>query len=175
MAETESPPFGPLTRGRDETGRPDRLWTGLEPLTHGKGLPCSASSGLYGFGVPHTRQGHARLKNRRRPLLTPPHMPKAHRMPWSNPALSGQIAHMPRARRNLWAESPKPSPQRAKAHKATPVHGKPPPLWVQGPKTGEKKGGKPGKRARPPTVSRLYTTDGVFFSPCTERSVLQCS
>lgn len=62
-----------------------------------------------------------------------------------------------------------------RAHKAIPVHGKPPPLWVQGPKTGEKKGGKPGKRARPPTVSRLYTTDGVFFSPCTERSVLQCS
>lgn len=114
MAETESPPFGPLTRGRDETGQPDRLWTGLEPLTHGKDLPCSASSGLYGVGVPHTRQGHARLKNRRRPLLTPPHMPKAHRMPWNNPALSGQIAYMPRARRNLWAESPKPSPQRAK-------------------------------------------------------------
>ena len=74
MVETESPPFGPLTRGRDETGQPDRLWTGLEPLTHGKGLPSSASSGLYGVGVPHTRQGHARLKNRRRPLAHPsPH------------------------------------------------------------------------------------------------------
>ena len=69
MAETESPPFGPLTRGRDETGRPARIWTGLEPLTHGKGLPCSASSGLYGIGVPHTRQGHARRKIRRRPLV----------------------------------------------------------------------------------------------------------
>lgn len=102
----------PHTRqGRNRAARSD---LGLEPLTHGKDLPCSASSGLYRIGVPHTRQGHARLKNRRRPLLTPPHMPKAHRMPWSNPALSGQIAYMPRARRNLWAESPKPSPQRAK-------------------------------------------------------------
>lgn len=66
--------FESLTHGRDETGRPVRIWTGLDPLTHGKGLPCSASSGLYGFGVPHTQQGHARLKNRRRPLAHPsPH------------------------------------------------------------------------------------------------------
>ena len=68
--------------------------TELEFPTRGKGTPGSRTAG----GL----------------WLTPPHMPEAHRMPWSNPALSAQIAHMPRARRNLWAESPKPSPQRAK-------------------------------------------------------------
>lgn len=175
MAETESSPFGPLTRGRDETGQPDRLWTGLEPLTHGKGCPVRPRPGCTelefltrGKGTPGSRTAGG--------LYSP--LPTCQRHTGCLGAILPYLARLLtcQGRAGTYGRKAQSLPHSVpRAHKATPVHGKPPPLWVQGPKTGEKKGGKPGKRARPPTVSRLYTTDGVFFSPCTERSVLQCS
>ncbi len=113
MVETESPPFGPLTRGRDETGRPVQIW-GWSPSHTVRACPVRPRPGCTELEFPTRGKGTPGSRTAGGLWLTPPHMPEAHRMPWSNPALSAQIAFMPRARRNLWAESPKPSPQRAK-------------------------------------------------------------
>ena len=161
-----------------------------------QGRNRAARSDLDMVGTPHTRQGLALFglvrvvriwssphAARARPAQEPPAafgspLPTCQR---HTGCLGAILPYLPRlltcqGRAGTCGRKAQSLPHSVpRAHKATPVHGKPPPLWVQGPKTGEKKGGKPGKRARPPTVSRLYTTDGVFFSPCTERSVLQCS
>ena len=175
MAETESSPSSPSHAAGTKPGgpfgfgqgwspshtvrtcpvRPRPGCTELEFPTRGKGTPGSRTAGGLYSPLP-TCQRHTGCLGAILPYLA------------RLLTCQGRAGTCGRKAQSLPHSVPR-------AHKATPVHGKPPPLWVQGPKTGEKKGGKPGKRARPPTVSRLYTTDGVFFSPCTERSVLQCS
>ncbi len=67
--------------------------------------------------------------------------------------------------KNIERKGGEPSSRRAKGTYGHPSPREIAPYEPRPENRRRKKGGKPGKRARPPTVSRLYTTDGVFFSP----------